>query len=109
MARLCLLDDNGETTQLWEIGEHPVAVGRDQSADVIVSDETLSRRHFMIVPEGPDFVLKDLGSQNGTWVEGERAGTAPLHNNDCIVAGRSTFLFTTHLGPRAALDAVDLG
>ena len=108
MARLCLLDEKGEMMQLWEIGSHAVAVGRDQSADVIISDDTLSRRHFIIAPEGPDFVLKDLGSQNGTWVEGERASTATLHHNDCIIAGRSTFLFTTHLAPRAALDAVEL-
>ncbi len=109
MARLCLLDENGETTQLWELGGHALAVGRDQSADVVISDDTLSRRHFVIAQEGADFVLKDLGSQNGTWVAGQRATTATLRDNDCIIAGRSTFLFTTHIAHRAGLDPVAIG
>ena len=109
MARLCLLDENGETTQLWELGSRALAIGRDQSADVVISDDTLSRRHFVIAPEGSDYALKDLGSQNGTWVAGQRATTATLRDNDCIIAGRSTFLFTTHVGHRAALDPVEVG
>jgi pSer/pThr/pTyr-binding forkhead associated (FHA) protein len=96
MAELCLLDENGAVTQCWEIGDHPVAVGRDETADVLISDDTLSRRHFLIWREGESFLIKDLGSQNGTWVDGERARGTKLSHNVCIVAGRTVFMFCEH-------------
>ena len=73
MADLCLLDENGAVAQRWEIGDQPVAVGRDEAADVVIPDDTLSRRHFLIWREGDGFLIKDLNSQNGTWVDGQRA------------------------------------
>ena len=96
MAELCLLDENGAVTQCWEIGNHPVAVGRDEIADVLVPDDTLSRRHFLIWKQGESFLIKDLGSQNGTWVDGERARGTKLSHNVCIVAGRTVFMFCEH-------------
>jgi pSer/pThr/pTyr-binding forkhead associated (FHA) protein len=103
MAALCLLDDVGVIAQRWELSDQPVAVGRDASADVKIDDESLSRRHFMIVREGQNYLLKDLDSQNGTWVAGKRARATTLRHNDCIAAGRTLFLFsesgvTTKLG-----------
>ena len=96
MAELCLLDENGAVTQCWEVGDQPVAVGRDESADVLIPDDTLSRRHFLIWREGESFLIKDLGSQNGTWVDGERAQGTKLSHNVCIVAGRTVFMFCEH-------------
>ena len=93
MARLCLLDENGATAQAWELGDEPLAVGRGDGADVIVEDAALSRVHFTIARNGADFVLTDLSSQNGTWVDGERAGARTLHHHDCILAGRTLFIF----------------
>jgi pSer/pThr/pTyr-binding forkhead associated (FHA) protein len=96
MPELCLLDENGAVTQCWEIGEHPVAVGRDETADVLIPDDTLSRRHFLIWREGESFLINDLGSQNGTWVDGEPARGTKLSHNVCIVAGRTVFMFCEH-------------
>jgi pSer/pThr/pTyr-binding forkhead associated (FHA) protein len=96
MAELCQLDENGAVTQCWEVGDQPVAVGRDESADVLIPDDTLSRRHFLIWREGETFLIKDLGSQNGTWVDGERAQGTKLSHNVCIVAGRTVFMFCEH-------------
>lgn len=101
MASLCLLNDEGAMAEHWELGEHPLAVGRDESADVVVDDESLSRRHFVIVHEGDHYLLRDLNSQNGTWVDGQRAKDATLHHHDCILAGRTLFLFS-EMTPRAA-------
>ena len=94
MAALCLLGDDGATAQRWEIGEQPVAVGRDESADIKINDESLSRRHFLILREGESYLLKDLNSQNGTSVDGKRVQAAKLNHHDCIVAGRTLFLFS---------------
>jgi pSer/pThr/pTyr-binding forkhead associated (FHA) protein len=81
-------------TERWEIGERPVAIGRDDSADVQIKDESLSRRHFLIARQGESYLLQDLDSQNGTWVDGQRARTVKLRHHDCIAAGRTLFLFS---------------
>ena len=96
MADLLLLGDDGARAQHWEIGALPLAVGRDASADIVINDLALSRRHFVIVCEGGTYLLKDLNSQNGTWVDGRRAAAEPtkLSHHDCILAGRTLFLFS---------------
>lgn len=93
MPRLCLLDENGHLTGQWEIGDDPVSVGRDDSADVVVDDSSLSNQHFVIRRKGRHYFLEDLGTMSGTWVGGHAAGTAPLKHHICIVAGKSVFLF----------------
>ncbi len=93
MASLCMLDENGSLTGQWEIGGEPMTIGRGAAADVVVDDPALSRVHFIIEREGQEYLLKDLNSQNGTWVDGQRAGRARLHHHDCILAGRTIFLF----------------
>ena len=103
MATLCLLDQDGVTAQRWEIGDEPLAVGRDASADVPIEDDALSRRHFIISRAGQGYVVKDLDSQNGTWVDGQQAGTVKLRHHDCILAGRTLFLFSEHCIPAPAV------
>jgi len=95
MASLCLLDDDGLTAALWELGDAPLAVGRGTTADVTISDVTLSRRHFLIIQQKDGYVLQDLASQNGTYVAGKRADPKlALRHHDCIAAGRTLFLFS---------------
>ena len=94
MAHLCLLDENGAIAQRWEVSDQPMAVGRDQTAEVTIPDNTLSRRHFLIWREEGRFLIKDLNSQNGTWVDGGRAQGTELRHNVCIVAGRTVFMFS---------------
>ena len=104
MASLCLLDENGAMAKRWELGQKPVAVGRGKSADVVIDDATLSRRHFVVQREGENYLLKDLNSQNGTWVDGRRAQLATLHHHDCILAGRTIFLFSESAGAPMGLS-----
>jgi pSer/pThr/pTyr-binding forkhead associated (FHA) protein len=93
MATLCLLGIDGSLGKQWEISDQPVTVGRGASVDVKVEDDGLSRRHFMVLREGADYLIKDLSSRNGTWVHGHRAVTARLSHNDCILAGHTLFRF----------------
>ena len=108
MANLCLLADDGTMAEQWEIGPKPLAVGRDQEADVVIDDLALSRRHFLIVREGSNYFLQDLNSQNGTWVDGHRTQRAPrkLHHHDCILAGRTLFLFSEPQPARPSTPAL---
>ena len=50
----------------------------------------------LIQREGADYLLKDLNSENGTWVDAQRAISTTLHHHDCIVAGRTLFIFNEH-------------
>jgi pSer/pThr/pTyr-binding forkhead associated (FHA) protein len=93
MATLYRLSDNGSRTGRWEIGEAPIIVGRNGHSPVSIEDEGLSRRHFLIAREGEDYVLRDLNSRNGTWVDGRRILAEKLHHNACFQAGRTRFLF----------------
>jgi len=85
--------------QRWEISELPMAVGRDEAAEVTIRDAALSRRHFMVWRKGNRFLLKDLNSQNGTWVDGQRVQATALRDHLCIAAGRTLFMFSEHRLP----------
>ncbi len=94
VASLSLLADDGMPAEKWALGEEPLSVGRGARADIRVNDAALSRRHFLILREGKDYLLEDLNSRNGTFVDGQLAKRTPLRHHDCIVAGRSVFLFS---------------
>jgi pSer/pThr/pTyr-binding forkhead associated (FHA) protein len=92
MATLSLIDDEGAAQGSWTVGEGAVAVGRED-ADVLIGDESLSRRHFVIVRDAEGYLIQDLQSANGTWVDGKRVVATRLRATECIVAGRCVFMF----------------
>jgi adenylate cyclase len=69
-----------------------ISLGRAASNDLSYPDDSgLSRQHFIIERVGSDFVLKDLGSKNGTELNAQRvSGSTVLHPGDRIKAGRLT-------------------
>jgi pSer/pThr/pTyr-binding forkhead associated (FHA) protein len=70
-------------------------VGRE-NADIVAEDKTLSARHFEIDNRDGEFFIRDLGSTNGTSVDGQPlAGTARLEDGARIEAGETTFVFRT--------------
>ena len=106
MADLCLLAEDGAVVQRWAIGDQAAAVGRDETADITIRDDTLSRRHFMIWREGDSFLIKDLNSQNGTWVDGQRVQGTTLPQNVCIAAGHTLFMFSEHNLPASPAGVI---
>ncbi|SRR5258706_8611849 len=93
MATLQIFDEDGKLTEQWQLGGRSMTVGRGDTADVKIDDDGLSRRHFTIVREGGEFVIRDLSSRNGTWIEGDRRAHAILRDGDSIQAGRTRFQF----------------
>ena len=69
-----------------------ISLGRAATNDLSYPDDSgLSRQHFVIERVGSDFVLKDLGSKNGTELNSQRvSGSSVLHPGDRIKAGRLT-------------------
>jgi hypothetical protein len=69
-------------------------LGRGDHADIRLEDSFASSRHARLVPEGEVMVLEDLGSTNGTYLNGEPVrGPQPLHAGDRIRIGDSEFEF----------------
>jgi predicted component of type VI protein secretion system len=67
-----------------------LVVGRVE-ADVSIDDEEVSRRHALVRPAGGGIEILDLGSRNGTWVNGVRiAGATPLAHGDGVRLGRTS-------------------
>jgi hypothetical protein len=69
-------------------------LGRGDGADIRLEDAFASTRHARLVPQGEVIVLEDLGSTNGTYLNGEPVrGPQPLHVGDQIKIGDSEFRF----------------
>lgn len=80
-------------------------VGRDAACDVIVNDIAVSKRHLMIeVSDGGAFV-EDMGSANGTWVNGVRVRRHGLQHLDVVALGNHKMhVFDDASLPRGGLD-----
>jgi pSer/pThr/pTyr-binding forkhead associated (FHA) protein len=65
-----------------------VVVGRGRGADLLVAEPTMSRAHAAIGFDGKRFFVQDLGSTNGTRVNGERAERTELSSGDRILLGK---------------------
>lgn len=65
----------------------PHLIGREQSCDVFIDDPGTSRRHTRITPAGGAFVVEDLGSKNGTLVNGLAVTSQTLVDGDIITVG----------------------
>src|SRR5207248_9837347 len=54
------------------VGEEPLTLGSGTGSDVLLSDPTVSRRHLAIEPSPEGVTVRDLGSTNGSFVQGSR-------------------------------------
>lgn len=75
-------------------------VGRENTDLVFPELTSMSRRHFRIIIEGEDAFVEDMGSSNGTYLNGIRLEPhqrAFLKNSDSIIAGKALFTFQEHL------------
>jgi hypothetical protein len=76
-----------------QIGPDPVVIGRMPECDVVLSDPNVSRRHAEIVRVEGDFLVRDLGSTNGTRLNGAPVTEGYLRTGDNITVGSTTLVF----------------
>jgi hypothetical protein len=80
-------------------------VGREKDQSSPGYDETVSRRHARITRRGDEFVLEDLGSFNGTHVEGVPVLSCVLFDGDTVQFGQTLYHFGRTLESAGPLDA----
>jgi pSer/pThr/pTyr-binding forkhead associated (FHA) protein len=85
----------GEAPRVTSLIKDVTVLGRSQQCDIpLASDNNCSRRHFQIRKWAGKWVVEDLGSHNGTYVNGAKVVKEhPLADGDLISAGDTTVLF----------------
>jgi pSer/pThr/pTyr-binding forkhead associated (FHA) protein len=74
----------------FPIEQEEVFLGRDLANDIPISDPEVSRRHARFIMQADGIVIEDLGSTNGTFINGQRISTPQiLHPGDVITFGEN--------------------
>jgi hypothetical protein len=92
-ARLTILEGPA-AGQVFRLDGREVTVGRSSQNDMVIGDNSMSRRHCRLHWADGDYVLEDLGSSNGTFVNNETTLAARLRDGDRITLGDSVLEFT---------------
>ena len=71
----------------WDGGKSDLVLGRSRGCDVVLSSEAVSRRHAQLFFRDGNWVIRDLGSANGTRVNGVRVGRCRLRPGDRVALG----------------------
>jgi Nif-specific regulatory protein len=79
--------------QVLALGEGELTIGREPGNAVAILDSSISRRHCLLAPTADGWVVRDLGSRNGTLVNGVPAAERLLAAGDEIRVGKSCFRF----------------
>jgi tetratricopeptide (TPR) repeat protein len=106
-----IIVDGPDLGMEWAFKVPEVTLGRDEDCELMMSDIAVSRRHAKIGLEGDEFVLYDLDSGNGTYLNGVKVRREPLSPGDEITVGERTFRFVelTDAPPTAAAHPVAQG
>jgi pSer/pThr/pTyr-binding forkhead associated (FHA) protein len=94
MAFQLVIAEGKESGREFIFDQNSVLIGRTTECDIILYDSGVSRTHARIFSEGPLFFVEDLGSSNGTKVNGELVKRQGLNEGDKITLGPVIFAFT---------------
>lgn len=104
MWKLTIEDDEQKATTL-PLSHDEYAVGRDETNSIRLTDRNISRRHMVLRRNADGWIVRDLQSYNGTWVNGNRvAGEQHVGHNDTIQLGdyRLEFSDEAKIAPQTA-------
>ena len=94
MFKVNIREKGGQEKEL-QFEKEEVSIGRVQGNDIILPRGNVSKRHARIVYKDSKFIIVDLRSTNGTYVNAERIGTDPhsLVPGDTVTMGDIDFIF----------------
>jgi predicted Zn finger-like uncharacterized protein len=79
--------------QIYTVTKPRTVLGRGTESDVQLQDSEVSRKHAMLEIRGDEATVVDLGSTNGTYVDGVRVQKAPIYSNQEFSLGTTTLMF----------------
>ncbi len=83
----------GRSGEVFALQGERTTVGRSPDCDIFLDDVTVSRRHAVITAQGGRYVIEDLGSLNGTFLNRHRIEQAPLSDDDELQIGKYRLVF----------------
>ncbi len=97
---ISLVIDGGKTYPLE--GRGPWSIGRSEENDIVISDPNVSRRHARLSRLENGFIVEDLGSTNGTLLDGAPIDRERIEGGDKLTFGGITTRFVREMGDRAS-------
>lgn len=94
---------SGELIATFNLDVPIVVVGRDEACDITLKGPLVSRKHCQFVGGGDKYAVQDLGSANGTYVNGERAEQHTLNDGDKVAVVPHTLVY------RAQVEELHVG
>lgn len=89
----------------YKIEKDIIFIGRSSSSDIVVNDKKVSRRHTRITYSNGIYIIEDLNSKNGTYVNGSRiSGARHLNPGDIVKMGNSEFTFSIDVKSKRAIS-----
>jgi adenylate cyclase len=99
MFNLTIIKPDGRKRD-QQFDNETTVLGRNEDCDLRLVDGLVSRHHCLILQEGKRFIVKDLKSRNGTWINGRRINNRKeVRNGDVIQVGAFRILFNFELPP----------
>lgn len=94
MAQLILKLKDREIKRI-NLSKTETTIGRDPECDMFIDNIGVSRNHSKIVYQNGRFVLKDNGSSNGTFLNGNQVDESEIHDGDEVQLGKYKVVFST--------------
>jgi pSer/pThr/pTyr-binding forkhead associated (FHA) protein len=106
MPKLTLKFDNRELHET-AVGKHPVSIGRLPDNMIVIDNPAVSGRHARVFKEGNHYVVEDLKSTNGTFVNEKPIARHTLLEGDIVLVGKHVLVFSLAGGEQEAVAEPD--
>lgn len=87
------LIQRGRRSRRVKVDSFPVSIGRDPVNSIVIDDDGVSRFHVKIKKKKFSYIIQDLGSRNGIYINGEKVSNSVLRNNDQVQIGDTLLTF----------------
>lgn len=98
-ATLDVLGPDGAPARVVAISGDQLEIGRAESNGLVLPETAVSRRHAVVRRDGTGYVVEDLGSTNGVFLNGKLVQRSPLKDGDRLQIGTTALVFRLRAAP----------